>query len=138
MPINPAAIRTAVRKISRRERLLHGNISVVFVSDPVIKKLNRRFLKKKYATDVLAFDYSAEIPPRKGKGVYGEVIISADRAAAQAKVYGTTLKHELTLYVVHGILHLLGFDDHAAKDIRRMRRKENELMQFLKIPAPRP
>lgn len=65
------------------------------------------------------------------------MIISVDAASANAKTYGTGVSQELALYLVHGILHLLGYDDHRKKDIVRMRREEKKLMAFIgpKIPS---
>lgn len=61
----------------------------------------------------------------------GDIVISTDAVIKNARIYKTTHPQELMLYVVHGILHLLGYDDHAEKDIRRMRKKESELMGLL-------
>jgi len=65
------------------------------------------------------------------KHLQGDIIISTDAVVANARKFKTSPQHELSLYIVHGILHLLGYDDHAAKDITRMRKKERELMKLL-------
>ena len=59
---------------------------------------------------------------------YGEIIVCPSVAVANAKTYGNAVNKELTLYVVHGILHLAGYDDHVPEDILRMRKKEQELI----------
>lgn len=93
-----------------------------------MRALNRQFLKKDHVTDVLSFDYS----DGKARGTLkGEVVICAPVAERNAKSFGTTVQKELALYVIHGILHLLGYDDHRAADIRKMRRREVELMKVL-------
>lgn len=66
------------------------------------------------------------------EGLKGDVIISVDAARSNAAVFKTSLEYELVLYVIHGILHLLGFDDHDPVDIQRMRRKEKEFMEHFK------
>lgn len=103
----------------------------MIVSDPRIKTLNRKYLKHNYATDVLAFNLTSSCLGRS-RGLCGEVIVSADTARRQSKVFGMTVADELLLYIIHGILHLLGFDDHSAKDITRMRAKEKAVLARLK------
>ncbi len=105
-------------------------MALVFVSNPKIKALNKKYLKRNHATDVLAFDLSDGALPAK-KHLQGDIIISTDAVIANARKFKTSLRYELALYIVHGILHLLGYDDHAAKDITRMRKKEQELMEHL-------
>ena len=60
-----------------------------------------------------------------------KIFISTETAARNARRFNTSLDDEVTLYLIHGILHLLGFDDHAPKDIARMRRKEQEILKIL-------
>ena len=124
--IPKAAILSRTKKVLRHEGLYQGQLTIVFVSDPTIKKLNQKFLKHRTATDVLTFDYS-----KNKKDFAGEIIISADTTHRQAKTYQVSFRQEIILYVIHGILHLLGFDDHRPADIRRMRKKETELMRYL-------
>lgn len=61
----------------------------------------------------------------------GQIVISADTAARQARVYRTSLEREIILYVIHGILHLLGYDDHRPQDIQKMRDKERQLLEYV-------
>lgn len=68
---------------------------------------------------------------RENKTVSGDIMISTDAAVKNHKEFKTTVSEELTLYIVHGILHLLGYDDHSKKDILKMRKKEKELMSEL-------
>lgn len=101
------ALRESVRKFPARRSKLEGidEITAVLVSDRRIAELHRRFMNIAGATDVITFQH-------------GEMFISVETAAANAKRYGTTADSEIRLYIVHGILHLLGFDDttdHAAK-----------------------
>jgi len=91
-----------------------------------MKILNQKYLKYNFSTDVLAFDLREQKGSLRTLG--GEIIISTDTAKRNSKIYGTTLKKEIVLYVIHGILHLVGYDDHEARDIRRMREKEQEIL----------
>ncbi|HLF17381.1 MAG TPA: rRNA maturation RNase YbeY [Candidatus Omnitrophota bacterium] len=130
--LNLPKIRQIARTIIRRKGIAQATLTVVFVTATKIRALNRKFLKRTYTTDVLAFDLGTS-----RKCLAGDVIISVDAASANAKTYGTGVSQELALYLVHGILHLLGYDDHRKKDIVRMRREEKKLMAFIgpKIPS---
>jgi probable rRNA maturation factor len=82
------------------------SVSIAIVDDPTMHTLNRQYLQHDYATDVLSFvlEQSADL-------LEGEVIVSSDTALAQADQYQWTPADELLLYVIHGLLHLVGFDD---------------------------
>jgi len=114
-----------------------SELSVVFVSDQAIRRLNRAYLGRHHATDVLAFSQ------REGEGwthypaVLGDVIISAETAAAQAKERDTSLREELDLLLIHGILHLIGYEHTAAREeARRMARKQGELFRKVQKRFP--
>lgn len=64
--------------------------------------------------------------------ISAEIVISVDAAVQNARIYRVPLAEELILYVIHGILHLLGYDDHASDDIRKMRRRERQILRYLK------
>src|SRR5262249_45640630 len=99
-----------------------ATLSVVIVSDATIAKLNARYHNTPGPTDILSFDY--------GEG-HGELIISVEHAVAQAGRFRTSPGRELVLYVVHGILHLHGYDDRLEPDRRRMRAAERRLLACL-------
>jgi probable rRNA maturation factor len=126
IPLNPARIVKIVRKIFKHEHVHKAQLSVVFVTDRKIRSLNKEFLQQDCSTDVLAFDYTAQHPR-----LDGEIVISATTAYKNARRFGTSSYEELILYVVHGILHLLGYDDHGAKDIKKMRAREKKLMLMI-------
>lgn len=115
-----AAVRAAFRE--RGRKLLP--LSIVVVSDPAIRRLHRRFLGLDCATDVLSFPLEAG-----REGWLGEVVISADTARRVAPRVGVPVSQELTLYAVHGVLHLLGRDDHHPRDRRRMRQAERHCLR---------
>ncbi len=100
-----------------------AELSVALVGDEEMTALNGRFLGRAEVTDVLAFPYSAE-----GEPLAGEVVVNAELAAREAAGRGHGAREELLLYLVHGLLHLLGYDDHSAPDRRRMRRREAEVL----------
>jgi probable rRNA maturation factor len=92
-----------------------GALSLAVVSDATMRRVNRQFHATDEPTDVLAF------PLGGGDGAFdAEVVVSLDTARREAHERGVDPAAELMLYVVHGVLHLLGFDDHAKADARRM------------------
>lgn len=98
------------------DRVLHAtgkgqrDATVVFVSDGAIRKLNGQFRGKDYATDVLSFAAQHEEFEKERTSDLGEIVISLDRAAAQAKENGLTLANEVEQLILHGLLHLCGYD----------------------------
>jgi len=98
------------------------HLGIVLVDDAAIARLNAQYHNTPGATDILSFDYGEE---------QGELIISAEHAVSQARRYHTTPARELVLYVVHGILHLHGYNDLTATERRRMRAAERRLVSQL-------
>jgi probable rRNA maturation factor len=104
-----------------------AEISLVFVSDIRMKSLNRKYRGRNRVTDVLAFDYGRLIgdPPKR----MGEIIICLPQAKKQAKKISHSLKRELAILLIHGILHLVGYDDETKKGYNKMINKQKELWQ---------
>ncbi|MBI3617928.1 MAG: rRNA maturation RNase YbeY [Candidatus Omnitrophica bacterium] len=128
VPIKLASIGRIARTILKYEGVREASLSIVFVSSPKIRSLNRQYLRRDYVTDVLAFDLRDGYRPGQ---VNGDIAICVDMALKNAAAYQTSCARELVLYVAHGILHLLGFDDHSPRDIREMRKKEQEILSYL-------
>ena len=105
--------------------------TIVFVSDTVIKKLNQQFRGQNYATDVLSFPTKAEDFESDNQSHLGEVVISVERAAAQAKENGLTFSNEVRQLILHGLLHLSGHDHETDKG--EMNRLELKLRKKLGI-----
>ena len=105
--------------------------AIVFLSDAAIRKLNRQFRSKDHATDVLSFPAQPEPFERDGSPALGEVAISLDRAAAQAKENGLTLTNEVEQLILHGLLHLCGHDHETDKG--KMNRLELKMRRKLGI-----
>lgn len=119
VPLNLPPLVRAAKAVLQHEGAGEASLSIAFVSAQKIRSLNRRYLRRDYVTDVLAFDTF-------------DIAICAETAVKNSKMYGTPPAQEITLYIIHGILHLLGYDDHAPADIRKMRAKEKELLDYLK------
>ena len=105
--------------------------TIVFVSDDSMHKLNRQFRGKNYATYVLSFPAQPEVFEKDLKASLGEVVISLDRAAAQARENGLTFTNEMQQLILHGLLHLCGYDHES--DHGEMNRLELKLRRTLGI-----
>ena len=105
--------------------------TIVLVSDAAIRKLNHQFRGKNYATDVLSFPVQHERFEKRREKNLGEVVISLDRAAVQAKENGLTFTNEVEQLILHGLLHLCGYDHET--DAGEMNRLELKLRKKLGI-----
>jgi len=111
-----------------------ADIGILLVGDRSMRRLNRDYRKKNRTTDVLAF------PMREGPGpssaLMGDVVISVPTAAQQARQLGRSLDEELTILLVHGILHLCGYDhERSNREARRMQQRERWVLRRLgRIP----
>jgi len=134
LPLNLPQITKIAKQILRYEGIKSSELSIVFVTSQKIRAFNKKFLNRNYTTDVLAFDMGDQNTSIKMKAVlFGDIIISTDAAIQNARMFKTLVEYEITLYIVHGILHLLGYDDHKREDIKNMRSKEQELLEKLWI-----
>jgi probable rRNA maturation factor len=116
--------------------LAHGGragieVGLVLVDDPTLCELHERWMGDPSLTDVISFDLGDD----QG-GPAGEVYVSVDCAQRVAKRRGLDPVRELTLYVVHGVLHLCGYDDHDPRDRRRMRAAERAVLARLEPARP--
>ncbi len=96
-----------------------GDINIIFCSDNYILDINIKYLQHDYFTDIITFDYC------EGNVLSGDLFISIDSVRENASFYGTEFPDELNRVIVHGLLHLIGYDDHSEDDIKIMRSKEN-------------
>jgi probable rRNA maturation factor len=121
-------MKRAVQKTLEVEGAEGREVSVLVTDDKEIHELNRTWRQKDKPTDVLAFalDEAGE-----SFGPIGDVVVSVERARAQAKSRRVELDHELELLVVHGTLHLLGYDHEEAEEARLMRRRTRQIRRIL-------
>ena len=96
-----------------------GDINIIFCSDNYILDVNMKYLQHDYFTDIITFDYCEK------NRLNGDLFISVDSVRENALFYGTEFSDELNRVIVHGILHLVGYDDHSEEDIAVMRSKED-------------
>ena len=107
-----------------------AELSIALVGNAEIRKLNAKFRKKDYPTDVLSFPAGDELPT--GVQLLGDVVISVERAKEQAKERRRTLNEEMVTLLIHGIVHLLGYDhERSLKDARIMDRLEKKIYRAL-------
>ena len=108
-----------------------AEIGICLVAAPEMTRLNETFLKHKGPTDVITFDHSdpSSQTPDPSPQIHGEIFICVDEAVLQARQFGTGWQSEVIRYIVHGVLHLLGFDDSSAGVRRKMKREENRLLR---------
>jgi len=100
-------------------------ISIAIVDDNEIRQLNKQFLGSESATDCLSFDLSDD---QKGPKIF-DLVVNGEMAVRQANQRGHTGEAELALYITHGLLHNLGFDDSAKNQARKMHETEDEILQ---------
>jgi len=106
------------------------DLSIVVADDTFVRKLNRQYRGVDAATDVLSFQ-AGEIDPDTSGLYLGDVIISLPRAQEQASAGGHTLAEELQLLVVHGVLHLLGYDHATAPEKKKMQAVQDNILDVL-------
>lgn len=123
--IRAGAVRRLVQAVMRKEGRRKGTVSVVFTGDLLSRRINRRFLAHDRPTDVLSF------PLGEGKNIEGEIYVNIDKAARQARTYRVTATNEVTRLIVHGVLHLLGYDDRRSTPARRMKEREDRYVEML-------
>jgi len=113
-----------IEKIIKSEKKTPGDLNFIITKDEFIKKINVQFLEHDYNTDVITFDYCI------GNIINGEIYISIETVKRNAINYKTSLKTELLRVMIHGILHLSGYDDKTERQISEIRRMED---MWLKI-----
>lgn len=115
-----------LKAVAEAEGKKVGDISIIFCSDNYLLDVNIKYLNHKYYTDIITFDYC------EGNILSGDLFISVDSVRENAAEYGSTFDEELNRVIVHGVLHLMGYDDHKDEDITQMRAKENACLQLLR------
>lgn len=104
-----------------------GYISIIFCSDNYVLDINQKYLQHDYFTDIITFDYC------EGDRLSGDLFISVDSVRENSVEFGTEFKDELDRVIIHGLLHLVGYDDHTEKDIKLMRSKENYYLSLREL-----
>jgi probable rRNA maturation factor len=130
VPIDRGRMREVARAVLDGEAVKEYEISLAFVDNTTIHRLNKQYLDHDEPTDVLSFPYSAA----NAKKLEGELVIGVEVAKEQAAERGHDVQAELALYVVHGLLHLCGYDDKSPRDEQAMRERERHYLAALGLP----
>ncbi len=120
-------IKNWLKLVAESEIFVLSDISVIFCSDNYILDINQRFLGHDYFTDIITFDYT------EGDRISGDLFVSVDSVRENAAEYGTEFEDELHRVIVHGILHLIGYDDHTDEDVKVMRSKEDYYLSLFEL-----
>lgn len=102
-----------------------GTINYIFCDDEYLLNINKQHLNHNYYTDIITFDYT------EANIISADIFISIDRVADNSFDYNTRFDLELARVMIHGILHLLGYDDHTEDERGKMRKKENQYLEYL-------
>lgn len=129
-------VRSIVEEVWRSEGVDGGEIHVIFGDDELLSRLKQEFFSLSQYTDVIAFRLNEYEEPQPE----GEIYISLPRAKENAVLYGEDLRREIARYLIHGCLHLLGYDDQTEAEQEAMRRREDTCLDrvpWQKIPTKR-
>lgn len=132
-------VQSLAEKALRASGAARADLSLLLVGDPFMRRLNRLYRRKDRTTDVLAFPITPTRPsPLRGgglgRGLLGDIVISLPQAERQAAQAGHTLEREMATLVIHGLLHLLGYDhERSAREARRMSRRERVIARALRL-----
>jgi len=124
---NEEKISQWISKVITSENCKEQEINYVFCDDDYLHKLNVEFLNHDTLTDIISFDYSV------GNNLQGDIFISTERVADNAKDFGNSFQEELCRVIVHGILHYCGFKDKTETEVKEMRTKEDFYLNVLKV-----
>ncbi len=126
----PALIVTAI-EATLRHRRASGDVSVAIIGDAAMRRLNRTYRGFDKVTDVLSF-VEAEASFRAA-GLLGELVVDIDQIRRQAKLFGHGIRWELAFIVIHGTLHLLGYEDETERGRREMERLGNQIIETFDV-----
>ena len=127
-------LKKLIKSIGARFNLADASVSIAIVDDDEITKVNKRFLHKDNTTDCISFDLSDDEYPADSNGNYTrifELIVNGQMAILQSEQRGHSPEAELALYVTHGMLHNLGFDDATKSQAAKMHNTEDEILEQL-------
>lgn len=106
-------------KTIEAEKCFTGNVTYIFCSDNYLLDVNRKYLNHDYFTDVITFDYV------KNSKISGDIFISIDRITENAKIFNVSRENELLRVMIHGVLHLIGYDDQTDEQEEEIHKKED-------------
>jgi len=125
-----------IKQVINLNKFEVGEINFIFSNDEYILEINKKYLNHNFYTDVITFDTSdydepLEIEKPNKNLISGDIFISVDTVLANSKTYGSTFEEEMNRVIIHGILHLIGFDDLNDEEKKEMREQENISLEIL-------
>ncbi|MBN1970935.1 MAG: rRNA maturation RNase YbeY [Candidatus Delongbacteria bacterium] len=129
--ITKTKIKSQILIFEEKFNIKCGTLSVSFISDEDMERLNTTYLGHEGSTDIITFDYKEE----NSDLIDGELIICVDQAKRQSRQYKVILDNELSRLVFHGLLHLKGFNDHTDQEREIMHEMENELLDMMSVKS---
>ena len=132
LPIDTEQLQKTIKHVLQTCNIEEGTISIAVVDDAAIRALKQQYYHKAEVTDVLSFDLQEETAnPQSEQALDCEVVVNAQRAQQAAQETNQEVQAELNLYVVHGLLHQLGYDDQESRQAEIMHQKEDQLLEEL-------
>ena len=125
--IDKTAVKKAALSVMRGFKKKNVAADITFVTDKKITQLNKKYMKRNKPTDVLSFLMTEKTFPEQA--IFGDIYISSDMAAANALSFNNSFGGEIALYVIHGVLHMLGFRDKTSKEKKVMRGLEEKFLK---------
>lgn len=122
--LNPEVYTKWIERVIKNYRKERGDVSFIFCTDQYLLRINREFLNHDYFTDIITFNYNS------GNVLSGDIFISIETVQANASDFNVSFQDELRRVIIHGILHLVGFDDKTKEQKQIMRQKEDEAMNM--------
>lgn len=139
--INQSLLKKITGELFSELKISEAELGIHFVGAKEMAQVNWQYLQHEGSTDVITFDHREESSriPHPALKIHGELFLCVDDAVSQAKQFKTNWHSELVRYIVHGVLHLLGYDDLQPELKRKMKREENRLVRLLakKFPIAR-
>jgi probable rRNA maturation factor len=130
LPVNRSEIEKIYKSVLKEKRYINCSVSLVMVDNSEIRKINKRFLKHNRITDVISFPLSDS-----ADNLLGEIFVSAQKAFQEARKRKIPPQQELILYCIHGLLHLLGYDDTTPRKKKIMWKKQEALIRLHVNPS---
>jgi len=127
--IDQEALQCLAKEVLLQQKIRTAKINVIIVENKTIHKINNEFLQHDAPTDVITFPMSEPVNSSAQQPLEGEIVISAEMAKELAATVGWQLNDEISLYLIHGLLHLCGFDDLNESDQILMRREELRMLR---------
>ena len=135
VPIGTEDLSTAVDAVENGEQVRFGFLEFVYVSEEEIVSINKDHLQRDYVTDIITFSYEdsgdEELKALSGTDIDGTIYMCASRIAEQASEVGSTDKNEFMRIIIHGLLHLCGYDDASDELKSAMTQKENHYLALI-------